>query len=281
MGQRPVFKLYEQIGHARVRIVRDFLDWETIQPMPQHRKCPVLVGFTSHGATRLIPCGQWSCKKCAKRLARRWAVRVRKHIENRPAKKKTKFYFVTLTLGSKYRNAEQGFAAIRLLWDRLRKRFQRTYPDWQYVAFVEGQPKRGGMPHFHIITSHAPPAKRNKKGEITRHNLHNWAVEMGWGHQAKLDMLTGSKAASYVAKYATKQHPSTPKGFRRVRASRDWTQLPSDPDRRLLVPARGEDIAHFILRVHEATNLPPEQIYNAWVEAQKMLALEQSKVDNP
>ena len=249
--------------------------------MPIKRKCPVLVGFTTQGATRLIPCGQWSCKKCAPRLARRWAVRVRKHIESRPKNRKTKFYFVTLTLGSRYRNTSQGFAAIRLLWDKLRKRFQRTYPDWQYVAFVEGQPKRGGMPHFHVITNHPPPAKRNKHGEITRHNLHNWAVEMGWGHQAELDYLTGSKAASYVAKYATKQHPSTPKGFRRVRASNDWTKLPSDPNRRLIVQANGEDIAHFILRVHELTSLPAEQLYDAWAQAQKQLVAEQHELDNP
>jgi hypothetical protein len=249
--------------------------------MPRTRKCPVLVGFTTQGATRLIPCGQWSCRKCAKRLARRWAVRVRKHIENQPKKRNTKYYFVTLTLGSKYRNAAQGFTAIRRLWDKLRKRFQRAYPDWQYVAFVEGQPKRGGMPHFHIISDRPPLAKRNSKGEITKHNLHNWAVEMGWGHQADLDLLTGTKAASYVAKYATKQHPATPKGFRRVRASRDWTKLPNDPDRRLLVPARGEDIAHFILRVHEATGLPAEQLYSAWAEAQQMLVVEQGKLDEP
>ncbi len=247
--------------------------------MPKTRKCPVLVGFTTQGATRLIPCGQWSCRKCAQRLARRWAVRVRKHIENRPKKKRTKFYFITLTLGSKYRNPAQGFAAIRLLWERLRKRFQRAYPDWQYVAFVEGQPKRGGMPHFHVISSQPPTAKRNKQGQITKHNMHSWAVELGWGHQAKLDYLTGSKAASYVAKYATKQHPSTPKGFRRIRASQDWTQLPRDPDRRLIVPAKGEDIAHFIIRVHEITNQPAEQLYDAWVHAQKMLAAEQGKLD--
>lgn len=252
--------------------------------MPSHyrnKKCPVLVGFTTQGATRLIPCGQWTCKKCAPRLARRWAVRVRKHIENQPKKRKTKYYFVTLTLGSKYRNPSQGFAAIRRLWDRLRKRYQRKHSGWQYVAFVEGQPKRGGMPHFHIITNFPPDAKRNKRGEITKHNLHAWAVEMGWGHQADMDLLTGSKAASYVAKYATKQHPATPKGFRRVRASRGWTKLPGDPARRLIVPARGEDIAHFILRVQEITNLPAEQLYDSWVLAQQMLAEEQRDLDNP
>lgn len=148
---------------------------------------------------------------------------------------------------------------------------QRSYPRWEYMAFVEGQPQRGGMPHFHIVSSEPPNAKPNAKGKVTKHILHDWAHYMGWGYQIKVEVVTGGQAASYVAKYSTKQHPATPKHFRRVRVSKAWTKLPRDPERKLIVPARGEDLAHFIARLADISGLPAETLYKYWTEGKQML----------
>lgn len=206
----------------------------------------------------------WTCKHCAPHLAKRWAVRAKLHIASRSAGKGTRYWFITLTLGSNYRNISKAFGALPKLWDTMRKSMTRTYGTWDYLAFVEGQPKRGGMPHFHILASVPPNAKLNAKGVMTKHNLHDWAHKKGWGYMIEVELVNSGQAASYVAKYSTKQHPSTPKGFRRVRASRQWTKLPRDPLRKLIVPAKGEDVAHFIARLADISGLPPEQCYSAY-----------------
>lgn len=243
------------------------------------RKCPATVGWTKDARPRLIYCGQWSCEHCAPHLAKRWAVRAKLHIMAQERGEQTEYYFITLTMQGKYKIVREAFRALPKLWDRLRKSMTRTYGRWHYLAFVEGQPKRGGMPHFHILASVPPNAKPNKHGKVTKHILHDWAHAKGWGFQIEVERVTGGKAASYVAKYSTKQHPSTPKGFRRVRADQRWQKLPRDIERKLIVPARGEDVAHFIARLTDISHLPAEQCYKSYVEGLQMLKLGQSKGD--
>jgi hypothetical protein len=232
------------------------------------KKCPVTVGFSLEGECRVIFCGQWMCPDCAKRLAKRWAKQVRDHIAfNRAAthaatgEYPADFWFITLTLGSRYRTTKRGFEELPKLWQRLHKAMRRKYPDWQYVAFVEGQPRRGFMPHFHIISNQPLPVKPNKHGRITQHATHDYAHKMGWGFEADQEQVTGAKNASYIAKYASKQSPKTPRGFRRVRASRSWRKLPRDPTKLLIVKARGEGMVDFIQRVTEFTGLSYSQAY--------------------
>jgi hypothetical protein len=230
-------------------------------------KCPRLVGFTRGGDAKLIPCGMWSCTGCARRLARKWARRAYLHIE---AKSETgaSFYFYTLTLGSAYRyDVERGFRSLPTLWGALRKDISRKKGNFEYLAFVEGQPERRGMPHFHILMDCEPPAERNKGGKITKHALHNYAVKRGFGYETDLS-LVGSKLASfYVCKYASKQHEAIPSGFRRVRCSQTWTKLPIDPFRRLLVRAYLESIADYIDRVNYCSGVPHEELYNRYANA--------------
>jgi hypothetical protein len=153
---------------------------------------------------------------------------------------------------------------------------QRSYPKWEYLAFVEGQPKRGGMPHFHIISSQPPNAQKNAKGNVTKHILHDWAHHLGWGFEIKVEAVTSGQAASYVAKYSTKQHPATPKHFRRVRVSKGWTKLPRDPERKLIVPAHNEDVAHFIARLADISGLSPEHCYQNYTAGRAMLKAAQN-----
>jgi hypothetical protein len=183
--------------------------------------------------------------------ARRWAWRVNLHIAARhgPA------YFWTLTLGRKYKTAAQGFAALPGLWDRFRKYMQRLSPGrWEYVAFVEGQPQRGNMPHFHIISLKKEPKR-----------LKDMAVWSGFGYQAKSERITGGKAASYVAKYASKQSPLTPRGFRRVRASQGWTKLPEHTGTGLIVRAKAESLQDYLERVASETCIPLDTVVSTWL----------------
>lgn len=130
------------------------------------------------------------------------------------------------------------------------------------------------MPHFHVLSSSPPTAKPGKHGYITKHNMHAWAVALGWGFEADLQEVRGDKAASYVAKYASKQHPSTPKGFRRVRASRGWAKDLPESFRRLIVPFRGESLVDFIIRVAEITGLPAEELATAWQRVWEVVTIE-------
>jgi hypothetical protein len=236
-------------------------------PRRYGKNCPVTGGFDSFGHTHIIFCGLWTCPLCQKTLARKWAIRAKKQLWSGENGRLTTYWFLTLTLGGAYHTAQEGFKAIPKLWNTTRMQFQRKCSEgWEYLAFVEGQPERGHMPHFHVLTSDPPPAPLGKRGQITQHNLHNWAYAIGWGYQIKLEPIRGAKAASYVAKYATKQSPVTPKGFRRVRASQGWYKEPENDLYALKVPFKGEDIAHFIDRISEETGVPHEELFKAWSE---------------
>lgn len=158
-------------------------------------------------------------------------------------------------MGRKYTTAAQAYADLPKLWDRFRKYIKRYYAGtWEYVAFVEGQPKRVDMPHFHIISLVKSPKR-----------LKDLAVWSGFGHQAYEKKVTSDKAAWYVAKYASKQSPSCPKGFRRVRASVGWTKLPEKDGASLIVQAKAETLQNYLQRVSEETKLPLDQIVGTWL----------------
>lgn len=211
--------------------------------------CPVMKAFNTHGKVVSIYCGKWSCAVCSKRLAAQWAWRVRLHINAHDHK----WYFWTFTLGSKYTTSTQGFAALPKLWDGLRKVLQRKYKKWEYCAFVEGQPNRSYMPHFHVISS------------VKMHlRIKDFAVSVGFGYQAKEKLVDGPQAGSYVAKYATKQSPSTPKNFRRVRTSKGWTKLPVISLDQLIVKSRNEHTWEYLLRVHDITGVDMKKLQRLW-----------------
>lgn len=164
-------------------------------------------------------------------------------------------YFWTFTLGRKYKTAEQGFETLPKLWDRLRKFIQRRVKGkWEYCAFVEGQPKRGHMPHFHVISLTKSPKR-----------IKDVAVWNGFGHEAYEDRITSGKAASYVSKYASKQSPVTPKSFRRVRASRGWAKLPERDATVIYVQAQKESLQDYLARVASETSVPLDDVVNTWL----------------
>lgn len=227
--------------------------------------CPIGVGFDLEGNTQVVFCGQWSCPRCRKRLAIRWARDVETHITDNPLPGDQAWKFLTLTLGAKFRHAEDGYQAIPGLWDKTRKQLQRKYGKVSYVAFVEGQEKRSGMPHFHIILSELPPVPvSSKTGRITKRALHDWSNSLGWGFMSDLQELKDGEAFAYVAKYVSKGTPECPKGFRRVRTSQDMRRIASDNEKEYIFPERDERLTEYLLRVEAATGQEVDELYERW-----------------
>lgn len=247
-------------------------------------KCIQFYAFNREGVIIPVSCGQWSCPECAKTLARKWAARVKLHVQiHGPAA-----YFWTLTLRPSIQTAKDGYRALPKLWDTFRKMLQRYYGEkWDYCAFVEAHPQRGHIPHFHIISMRPIPyvtsvtdKKTGKvtyiKGRIPREQrntklnayrkmrLKDLAMRAGFGYQADDSVVTGHKAASYVAKYASKTEIAIPKGFRRVRATRNWAKLPDIEGPELIVKSQKETDFSYIMRVHDITGIDVEKLYEIW-----------------
>lgn len=111
------------------------------------------------------------------------------------------------------------------------------------------------MPHFHVISLSKAP-----------YRIKDLAHDCGFGYQAAESIINGQKAANYCAKYASKTNPATPKGFRRVRASRDWAKLPDYEGVHLLVKAGKELLSDYLLRVHWVTGVDMDDLLFVWRE---------------
>ena len=220
-------------------------------------RCIAFYAFNSTGKITPVPCGKWSCEHCAKDNARMWAWRVRLQLDNDDRQ----YYFWTFTLGSKYKNAKQGFTALPRLWDGLRKAIVRhiqkstggMVKKWTYCAFVEGQTKRGNMPHFHVLSSIPSP-----------YRIKDFAVHQGFGYQAKQEKIEGTRAQNYVAKYVSKGNADMPKNFRRCRVSQDWSKLPPYQGSTLYVKSKSESITAFLIRVSDQTGKDIDDLWEQW-----------------
>jgi len=214
--------------------------------------CGDLHAFRVDGTVVIVFCGKWSCKRCAKVNANLWAWRVRLYI----GETGNGAWFWTFTLGSKYRTRKAGYEALPKLWDTLRKELQRRFGKWEYCAFVEGQPKRSGMPHFHVISFIKSPIR-----------IKDMAVHVGFGHQAYEEPVSDKKAGFYVAKYASKSDSHMPGGFRRVRTSRGWPKLPPYHGTRFIVKSANESLADYLLRVAEISGVDPDVLERRWTNS--------------
>jgi len=213
-------------------------------------KCPVGVAFKRQsGIAVALICGSWNCPDCAKYLARHWAGVARFGMQHLH----TQCYFWTLTLPGYVVSTDYAYQIIPHLWDGVRKDIQRHTVSWPYLAFVEGQPQRGFMPHFHIIST-ARCYTRFK----------DFAVSHGFGHQADEQEISSDGAVDYVSKYASKQGNSAPKGFRRVRCSTKWPKPPKPIREAYLVIKQRETIQMFLLRVNWITGRDMSTLWGSY-----------------
>jgi hypothetical protein len=184
-----------------------------------------------------------------------WAERTRREVYDRGGDA----WFFTLTMARRYKTAEAAYADLPRLFDNFRKIVQRKIKKWHYVAFVEGQPQRGYMPHLHVISIERMP-ERSK----------DLAVKAGFGYQTRRNLcpgetgddpehVTSNGAAAYVSKHSSKQTPCTPPNFRRVRTSQHFAKLPPRP--KLLVKAADENVTDFLLRVESITGRSVDDLW--------------------
>jgi len=183
--------------------------------------CMATVGCTIEGKVFPVRCKQWACPVCAPINAYHEAITVANGVYAlfaagvRPT-------FATITQPPAVKTPEFAYKILADQWDGFRNRWQywsgkAGVPNY-YAAFVEGQSRRAGMPHFHIIGSGMPDKETMRK----------WAVESGMGYEVDLQPVRpGAGAAWYVSKYSTKSSDAAlmPDRFRRVRYSRDWPRM--------------------------------------------------------
>jgi len=233
--------------------------------------CVKMRAFNTDGKLVKVRCGLWSCEYCRVKNAQRWAMRVKYHLENTP----NTAYFWTLTLPSKYKSPDSAYRDLPRLWDSFRKIIQRYYDGstWNYCAFVEAHPKRGRIPHFHVISMlPAPSFWRYRTSRTTgetwrfRTRLKDFAIQAGFGYICDDKPVSTRRAGNYVAKYASKGDDKMPKKFRRCRVSRQWKKLPKYDGPKLIVKQASENVYHYCLRVEEITGIAVDELYEIWTD---------------
>jgi hypothetical protein len=143
------------------------------------------------------------------------------------------------------------------MWDRFRRTIQKSYPNWQYAAFVECHPHRNNIPHYHVISLYPTP-----------YRLKDLAVSCGFGFEAWDVPISSRGAAAYVSKYASKQGYIMPRGFRRVRVSHRWPKLPKPGyEKRVYPMGNRESVKAYIRRVASITGMKYSELLSSWLSA--------------
>lgn len=220
--------------------------------------CIATVGVTPDGKVFPVRCKRWACKVCAPINALHEAIRTANGIAAlysegiRPK-------FATITQPGKIQSPAFAYSILSSQWDVFRQRWERWARKVEtpniYAAFVEGQSRRDGMPHFHIIGASLPDKEQLRK----------WVVKSGFGYQVSLEALKPSLGVAwYVSKYSTKGSDAQyiPKGFRRVRYSRDWPQMLFKSDlleSTSIVRLPHESYAHWLLRAVSTFGVDPNE----------------------
>lgn len=239
------------------------------------KNCPMDVAFSPKGSARILYCGKWSCDICAKVNAKEWADRAYYGITH-PLYVGHKPRFWTFTLPPSCTTPKQGYQMLPRLWDTLRKEIQRSQKKFVYLAFVEGQPKRSNMPHFHVLVYAKVPPQYNLRKNPDE-NIKDFAAHCGFGWSAKDIPVNGYSAAWYVSHYASKGCPDIPKGFRRVRCCQAWPKVPKKKSDPFFVRAKNEKIDAYLLRVADGTGVAIDDLVNDYMQATHWLGIERTR----
>lgn len=235
--------------------------------------CISTVGATKDGKVFPIRCKRWDCPICAPLNAYRHAITVANGCQALVAAGICPT-FITITQPPSVKSAKFAYSILHNQWDKFRNRMTYYAGRWDgapfwYAAFVEGQGHRGGMPHFHMITSTVPRLE----------TLRKIVVDSGFGYQVDAQRFTtASGVAWYVSKYSTKADDSKamPKGFRRVRYSESFPRMKFRIDERdgsAIVKLFNESTSDWLDRCARAG------VSYEVVQSNLMLLLEQSAPD--
>lgn len=164
-------------------------------------------------------CRSWRCPACAKVNKALWTIRAHEGAKSIMECEKP-LYFMTVTSHEKL-TADQTLWVWPSAWGKLRDKMKYKAGGAFYYLMVPEHHEDGRL-HVHAIES----------AGVGRTWLKRAARESGLGYMDDETLLKSPRgAAHYTSKYLGKSLECCdwPKGFRRVRASRNWPKLPEQP----------------------------------------------------
>ncbi len=224
-----------------------------------HTLCMATQGVTPEGKVFPVRCKQWHCPVCAPINAQYCAIKTANGVYALMAAGIMP-RFATITQSGKVRTPRFAYSILASQWSGFRNRWEywarkQGIPN-PYAAFVEGQSRRAGMPHFHILAAGLPDKEK----------LQEMVVSSGFGYQVDLQRIKpNAGAAWYVSKYSTKSSDAQfmPRGFRRVRYSEDWPNMLFRADLlegASIIREPRESYAHWIVRAVQAFGVDPQSV---------------------
>lgn len=164
-------------------------------------------------------CKSWNCPACADINKRLWAVKVY-HGADVIAQNGNPINFLTITSHGKL-DADASIKVFPHAWGLLRQRAYRMTGGFDYVLIPERH--QDGRLHVHALETASLGARWWKDN----------AAACGLGYMVDESVARSAAGAAYYAvKYLAKnlEYHGWPKGFRRVRTSRHWPELPDMPE---------------------------------------------------
>lgn len=188
-------------------------------------------------------CNSWTCDRCGHIRALHEYGRIVNGAHELNAQG-TKLYFLTITCRGKECSLDEAEADYGKWTNRFltnaRKRCKKQGDPWSYAQVTERQKRL--LPHSHFATSFCPDDAQPfaegsilPNGRTAKHDClwSEWLraanVAAGLGIECDLSAVREAVAvAIYQAKYMFKSAMTTewPRGWRRVRYSQSWPQLP-------------------------------------------------------
>lgn len=178
----------------------------------------LLIGWDMASKRALITranCNLWECPECKIRLRDKWVLRaqmgVREFIGDG-----LRVDFVTITSHEKLTSFSQTDYVWRIAWGKLYDALKRKAMRLEYMIVPEKH--KDGRMHVHALWT----------AGVTKKWLKDNARKRGLGYMVDVSQVHNANDASkYVTKYIGKDlGGDVPKGFRRVRVSQGWTDIP-------------------------------------------------------
>jgi hypothetical protein len=180
---------------------------------------PYLVGVDeeTRKATLIRPnCGLWTCPYCAAQKQHAWFLSAFKGISQLAAAGLHVSMITLTSRGGEGRTRDAAIEAFNVGWPKLARRVKYQQGELTYLAVPEQH--KNGIMHLHVVAHNEQPKRWWK----------DTAFKVGLGYMVEISPIDQPEiGAYYVSKYIGKGIGSTkwPKGFRRVRTSRDWPKV--------------------------------------------------------
>lgn len=160
-------------------------------------------------------CKQWDCPECAEKLREQWVLRAKIGTQEL-LQEGLRVDFVTITSHENLKTFSQCHYVFHNAWSKLYAALKRKTPRLEY--FIVPEKHKDGRMHIHAIWS----------AGVTQKWLKDACRSRGLGYQAKVIEIKDAIAApKYVTKYIGKDlGEDVPKGFRRIRVSAGWKEIP-------------------------------------------------------